>query len=575
MDELGAYVDQTVSLLKVLGWHATITKLRGRSNLHPQVKDLNHPAAPLLDRMRRNGVPVVLKSAPWSPSMKQARFARGPHKSARDYAEFLATEFLDFCKKGYWMLLPYELVKDLPELRISPLGVVPQRERRPRVIVDYSFYDVNRDTVKLAPQESMQFGKTLSRMLQGLAKANPIHGDCYIYKVDVSDGFYRVWLCTSSVAKLGVVLPRIPGQPDLVAFPLVLPMGWTESPPYFSVLTETVCDLTNRDLERNIRYPSHPLEPIANKNDDIPKDPRQRAVCNHPTRVTRPNGGDKHNTEPHAPTRKYLSRPLAKMDVFVDDFCGTLQDTAQNPATNQRRVLFHNLDRVFRKNEPGESTVRKEPNAVNKLEKGDASLNKEKRALGWDLDGKDRLLKVPAHRVDRAAATLQTLSSQSRAGHKSWLSMLGDLRNLTPGIPGGRGQFSLLQAAMTGVPDRNRVRITRAVKAQLDDLCILVLDLKERPTHIEEIIPEHYPRFMGASDAAKPGMGGVWLPPIKESQSVPPLVWRQTFDRGIQRQVVSATNPTGKITNLDLELAATVAHQAVLAETYPLQYADF
>ena len=80
---------------------------------------------------------------------------------------------------------------------------------------------------------------------------------------------------------------------------------------------------------------------------------------------------------------------------------------------------------------------------------------------------------------------------------------------------------------------------------------------------------------MGASDAAKPGMGGVWLPPIKESQSVPPLVWRQTFDRGIQRQVVSATNPTGKITNLDLELAATVAHQAVLAETYPLQYADF
>ena len=150
--------------------------------------------------MRRNGVPVVLQSRPWTPSEKQTRFKRGPHKSALEYSEFLATEFLDFCRKGYWMILPYELIKDRPELRLSPIGVVPQRERRPRVIVDYSYYGVNDEALKLAPQESMQFGRTMNRMLQGIMESDPMYGDCYIYKVDVSDGFYRVWLCTSSVA---------------------------------------------------------------------------------------------------------------------------------------------------------------------------------------------------------------------------------------------------------------------------------------------------------------------------------------------------------------------------------------
>ena len=57
---------------------------------------------------------------------------------------------------------------------------------------------VNDETLKLAPQESMQFGKALSRMLQGIMEADRKYGDCYmIYKVEVANGFYRVWLCTS------------------------------------------------------------------------------------------------------------------------------------------------------------------------------------------------------------------------------------------------------------------------------------------------------------------------------------------------------------------------------------------
>jgi hypothetical protein len=78
----------------------------------------------------------------------------------------LGEEFLDFLCKGYWMLVPYEEVKDLPGIRLSPIGAVPQRERGPRVIVDYTFFNINQETLKLAAQESMQFGKAVKRLMK-------------------------------------------------------------------------------------------------------------------------------------------------------------------------------------------------------------------------------------------------------------------------------------------------------------------------------------------------------------------------------------------------------------------------
>jgi hypothetical protein len=126
-----------------------------------------------MERIRKNGAPVILSSAPWSQETKKERFARGPHNLAHEFVEFLGVEFLDFLKKGYWMLLPYEDIKDIVHVRYSPLGVVPQRERRPRVIIDYSFYGVNDDTLKLGPEDAMQFGKAVKRLLQAAVRTNP------------------------------------------------------------------------------------------------------------------------------------------------------------------------------------------------------------------------------------------------------------------------------------------------------------------------------------------------------------------------------------------------------------------
>jgi hypothetical protein len=61
-------------------------------------------------------------------------------------------------RKCQCTLLPASLACKLKGLHISPIGMVPQRNRHPHTIVDYSFYNLNDDTALVAPNESMQFG---------------------------------------------------------------------------------------------------------------------------------------------------------------------------------------------------------------------------------------------------------------------------------------------------------------------------------------------------------------------------------------------------------------------------------
>ena len=79
----------------------------------------------------------------------------------------------------------------------------------------------------------MRFGRAFQRLLEDIINADPRFGPVYLCKVDISDGFYRVWLRAEDIPKLGVTYPsERPGE-HLVAFPLVLRMGWVSSPPYF------------------------------------------------------------------------------------------------------------------------------------------------------------------------------------------------------------------------------------------------------------------------------------------------------------------------------------------------------
>lgn len=143
---------------------------------------------------------------------------------------------LEFCDQGFWLVVLLTVALTLPHLGQSPLGVVPQQNCRSQLIVNYTSSSVNAETVRLAPLESIQFGKALQRVVH----AEPTYGPVYLAKIDIADGFYRIGLQPCDLPWLGVILPSgNPTMESLVAFPLALPMGWVERPPYFTSVAKT------------------------------------------------------------------------------------------------------------------------------------------------------------------------------------------------------------------------------------------------------------------------------------------------------------------------------------------------
>jgi hypothetical protein len=118
-------------------------------------------------------------------------------------------------------------------------------------------------------------------------------------------------------------------------------------------------------------------------------------------------------------------------------------------------------------------------------------------------------------------------------------------------LPGCRGLFSQLQYAFTHSKG-NRVRLNTAARDHLEDFQLLADDLCERPTRLGQVVLT-YPAYKGTVDAAKSGMGGVWLP-AATNPAHPSLVWRQELPVSVREAVITDQNFKGTVTNSDLEL---------------------
>ena len=554
LDALGEFIElDSNTLLDHGSWEHLFHSVKGRSNFSKTLPYLSHRAIPFLLRYSTQGVPVLLHDQPWTLEQKDAAILRGNHPSTKAYSDFIHEEMTDMRSKGMFIILPYRHVRHLRPLRISPLGCVPQRERRPRIINDYTFSGVNPNTVKMAPPEAMQWGRALNRVLWYILHADNRHGPVLMSKTDLSDGFYQMNLNPSGALKLAVPF-HLAGHEPMVAIPTRLPMGWTESPPAFSAVTETVADLVNEALERDpLMPPPHPLE-------------RKATTCS----LLDPLVTDAFPVLDSGPMRP----PLAYVDVYVDDFIKLAQGWWN--ALRVRRQTFHHIDKVFRPNDALD-LQRKEPISIKKLEKGDDGWSTEKTILGWSINSRSKTISLPQHRQERLHSILDTMLRRKRASVNEWQKLLGELCSMSLALPGSSGCFSHLQEALGKA--KNRIKITRTVRDQLLDFKWIANSLSTRPTHLAEVVPTP-PSYFGAMDAAKEGMGGIWFPPIKPAQPLSirnpktqdlanPILWRARFPAEVQSQLVSFDNPAGTITNSDLELAGAVAQDDVLVNALP------
>ena len=198
---------------------------------------------------------------------------------------------------------------------------------------------------------------------------------------------------------------------------------------------------------------------------------------------------------------------------------------------------------------------------------------------------------LPQRRLDRLAQLLEAIPpTRKRLALAPYHQLLGELRSMALALPGARGLFSHLQAALN-TASATRLRLSPSFHAALNDFRWLHADVGARPTRLQELVPTT-PTLTGTHDAAATGAGGVWLPhPSAVARStrlhiilepnghfhrkIPPLlgpvVWRMAFPLPIQRRLVSANNPTGSINNSQLELAGAVLHDEVAAECFDVR----
>ena len=153
--DLGECISRDVELLQRVGWQRFVKTRRHGGDLSDLENVDQHPAKRLLKIYKHRGVPVKFSSPKWSRTKIKAALTRGAHKSCNEHIDFLNEEFVDMIQKGQWVILPATMAMELEGLRLSPPGVIPQRDRRPRWICDYTWSGVNHDTLPLAAMEAM------------------------------------------------------------------------------------------------------------------------------------------------------------------------------------------------------------------------------------------------------------------------------------------------------------------------------------------------------------------------------------------------------------------------------------
>jgi hypothetical protein len=231
---LGKSASLVAQLLAQLGWHNFIKLLQQPTSLSPTIHSLAHPAAPYLSRIAWHGVPLLSSTPPWDPTLKTTAFRCGPHPSAsRQYADFLLLDMYDYVRMGFWVVLPFSAIRNHPYLKLAPAGVVPQCDRCPRPIMDYTYNNVSQTSLPIVPFSSMQFGSALQCILQRLAYCNPAYGPPLMAKLDLADGYYRIPLTPNAAIQLAVILPPDDTGEPLIGIPLTLPMGFVTQPAIF------------------------------------------------------------------------------------------------------------------------------------------------------------------------------------------------------------------------------------------------------------------------------------------------------------------------------------------------------
>ena len=506
--------------------------------MYPRAFALSHSTAHMLSEWGRHGCPADC-GKPWSRDQIMAALRRGPHQSAAspEASVFLHDEVNEKVKSGYARVVKWGAIKNNipPNLKISPVALVPHKSRQWRTILDLSFSlrykggiipSVNSSTVKQAPAEAMvQLGQCFQRILYTMAtNYNPQQPFAFA-KLDIKDGFWRMRVSEKDAWNFCYVLPpRSPTQSldeREIVVPASLQMGWCESPPYFCAATETARDVIDNLLASDLTLPDHRfLETMLENSDSLPRLQASAFTVN-------------------------------LLEVFVDDFCAITNDLSKEHLTRFSKALIHGIHSVFPPPElskhPGE-----DPISQKKLEAGDGTWATTKELLGWLVDGVNYTVHLSPDRCAKITKLITRIAHKPRCPLQKFQQVAGKLQHASFAIPGGKGLFSPIYRALQGTPPV--ITITPLLKSALLDWRTIIHQFAASPSPIRLLIPQP-PHFLQYTDACFLGCGGITSPGLAP---LPHVVWQFAWPPDIRKLIESSLSIN------DLELAGIVMGWLVL-----------
>ena len=509
--------------------------------MQPQALIDRHDAAELLHHYATHGCPVDC-GKDWDQAHIEAALRRGPHQSSKTKEAVAAfqEEIQAKIKNGFSKLVRYGDIKEnLPKsLKISPVAMIPHKSRSFRTILDLSFRlrfrgklmpSVNSDTTKMAPAESMvQLGQCLQRIIALMAdNADPLKPFVFS-KLDIKDGFWRMAVSEKDAWNFCYTMPTTEPQSDIDNIMLVVPnclqMGWCESPPFFCAATETARDVID-SLLAEASLPAHDME---------------------------------HKLLNEVHFRFHAATNFCNLlEVFVDDFVAVTNNASETHLTHFSRAMLQGIHAVF---PPPSITGHcgEDPISQKKLNEGEGTWETCKEVLGWLIDGATFTIQLPPTKCDKIVHLIKKMTKRTTSSRQRFQELAGKLQHASFGIPGGKGLFSPIYRAMQGTSDV--IPLTPFIKETLRDWRTFVQHLAKQPTPVQLLVPD-YPHLLQYTDACGLGAGGVITPGLS---ACPYIVWQFEWPLDIQRQLVSAKNPTGTLTINDLELAGLVLGWLVL-----------
>jgi hypothetical protein len=127
------------------------------------------------------------------------------------------------------------------------------------------------------------------------------------------------------------------------------------------------------------------------------------------------------------------------------------------------------------------------------------------------IDTVSMTLELPPRCQQRLSALLDSIHPSQKclslnASHR----LLGELRSMSIALPGARGLFSAMQAAIR-TNALGRLRLDKGFHDAIADFRWLSDSMRDRPTCLQELVPIQ-PALLGAHDASGRGAGDVWFP---------------------------------------------------------------